>query len=466
MHYASAKTRDNDRSLYELLRNVTVSQSAGISKSIRLVQSSEVHTVEQSRASFHLEETENRLNLFVPTDKRDRELCFLHQLPKQMLHFLSVTDPMALAVLVKIMGCSNLDTLDSVLEVDGIIEVDGVSREDRSVDDLGSIFNRALSFAEDRTRNSAWRDSSMAVPSTPFTPAMTSIPTLGNVHERGENRQRQDSLIGATRISSPMTTNTKAPSYADSSSVPTSTISHATSPPLDSPNENGVPEADKTTFREYVERDIATSQLAKFVTMTAQEHYRNFSLEELRLAHYSRQSRSGNTYGALLDRIITKARAGLLGQVFPRKGQAPLEISDEVATKVFGPRSLDRDRKVGAAGELFVSFHTFTPQHKTLMPETHPRLSRDFLLWGYHGSISETGEAQYEKKSKQAINIMKSAPGSALRRRTSCMKTRKAGSRMNFASSATWIRKIRSRRPPHTTWRSRPPQENSMSRST
>ncbi|KAH7043982.1 hypothetical protein B0J12DRAFT_760369 [Macrophomina phaseolina] len=348
-----AKTRDNDRSLYELLRNVTVSQSAGISKSIRLVQSSEVHTVEQSRASFHLEETGNQLNLFVPTDKRDRELCFLHQLPKQMLHFLSVTDPMALAVLVKIMGCSNLDTLDSLLEVDGIIEVDGVSREDRSVDDLGSIFNRALSFAEDRTRNSAWRDSSMTVPSTPFTPAMTSIPTLGNVHERGENRQRQDSLIGATRISSPMTTNTKAPSYADSSSVPTSTISHATSPPLDSSNENGVPEADKTTFREYVERDIATSQLAKFVTMTAQEHYRNFSLEELRLAHYSRQSRSGNTYGALLDRIITKARAGLLGQVFPRKGQAPLEISDEVATKVFGPRSLGRDRKVGAAGELF-----------------------------------------------------------------------------------------------------------------
>lgn len=128
VHFHSQKTRHDDMSVYNQLLEASVSMSDGIFKSISVLQSGKTTIIENSRANFHLEEQNGDLTLYVPRDEDSREQCFFRQLPRALVSFLGISDAAAEAVLLGIIGCRSLVSVDGILNDAGIVEVDGISR--------------------------------------------------------------------------------------------------------------------------------------------------------------------------------------------------------------------------------------------------------------------------------------------------------------------------------------------------
>lgn len=104
-------------------------------KSLKLVQNGVEHTVQQQKANIHLDESTGVLQLYVPSDRGDRELCYLRQLPRRLLDFLAISDPAAEAVISEILNSSRLFVVDEILKDAGVIEVDGIQRPPEAEED-------------------------------------------------------------------------------------------------------------------------------------------------------------------------------------------------------------------------------------------------------------------------------------------------------------------------------------------
>ncbi|KAF2137387.1 uncharacterized protein K452DRAFT_110481 [Aplosporella prunicola CBS 121167] len=237
VHYNSVKSKNGDSSLYKALQHATVSLSNEIFKSISLKQGFNIYTTEGIPANFHLEEDLDNLKLFVPAESHRREICYLQQLPRRFFDFLSIANPSAEAILVKIMGCSSLETLGYILEAAGIVEIDGLD-DKIALDDIMDVDSEDI---QDETYRKHLENTSK------------------------DSIQRQ----------------------------------------------NNVPDADVPSHQPHV---------------------------------------PSPQYGAFLDNIVNKAEAQ--APFFPVKGRRPRK-AETVTASIFGPRSPDRDRKVGAAGELY-----------------------------------------------------------------------------------------------------------------
>ena len=77
-------------------------------------------TIEGKKAKLHIEETKNRLRLYVPQERGDRELCFLKVLPDKLAAYLGIREPEAVKVLGDIFK-SSASILDQLLEEHGIV---------------------------------------------------------------------------------------------------------------------------------------------------------------------------------------------------------------------------------------------------------------------------------------------------------------------------------------------------------
>lgn len=128
VHFHSQKFRNCDISLYKELRDASISVSDGILKSISVLQCGKKITIENNRANFHLEEQNGDLSLYVPRNEDAREECFFRQLPRALMSFLGISDAAAEAVLLGVIGCRSLVSVDNILEAAGIVEVDEISR--------------------------------------------------------------------------------------------------------------------------------------------------------------------------------------------------------------------------------------------------------------------------------------------------------------------------------------------------
>lgn len=368
VHFDSAKTRNNDRTLYELLRKVTVSQSSGISKSISLIQDQKLHTVERNRANFHLEEIDGHLDFFVPTNKRERELCFLQDLPKRMLAFLSIYDINAEAVIIQVLACSNLDTLDALLESMGIIEIEGIARDRDEVDTLGETLDRSLSLPGDRKETTCSTAPERTRSST--SPRKGPSP-LGPTQDGVEDCPRHDSVVSTSRSSPSTSASAATAGRVDNANIVGLATNLTASCSWTGFSQDGNQGTSSTPSQEYVEVDVSTGQMTQYATVTMHRQFHNFSLEELRLKDYSDgRGRPPTTpksfetsavpqtdtgYGELLNGLIKKVGELPHGQAFPRNGQVPSEPAGLVFPEFCGPSPIDRYIKLVAAGELFVS---------------------------------------------------------------------------------------------------------------
>ena len=324
VYFNSPKAREGDRSLYFLLLTTSIFKSDGISKSLTLTQGRQSVSVESTKANFHLEQVDDRLHLYVPRNRCDREVCYIRQLPRNLLDFIKVQDPNAESIISGIICSSVLDVVDEVLKDAGIIEVPGVNRPNDANDDQDSARgeNEDVETVEVETSQSA--NLARVQPST----AINGISVVGSVADGGTPSPRGQ--------------------YARRS-ISSSSSSGIFTPPLSS---------------------VATEpQGPPFVPFANQPHHQRSQSPQPTASAIS----SFSQYAALLDRIINAASRVM----FPTRGtfdfgalrdalpsnldfQLPLETENETRLGYlpFGVRSMNQiahDMKIGAAGELFVS---------------------------------------------------------------------------------------------------------------
>lgn len=107
-------------------------------------------TVEKSRANFHLEEDDEGLRLYVPQDESSRQVCMNRQLPKRMATFLHICNAEAQLAITGIINCGTLGAVNGVLEDAGIVEVDGMVPPPDTAQKMYSTGNGSIS-SEDST---------------------------------------------------------------------------------------------------------------------------------------------------------------------------------------------------------------------------------------------------------------------------------------------------------------------------
>ncbi len=79
-------------------------------------------TIEGEKAKLHIEETNNHLKVYVPLERRDRELCFLTVLPVRLAAHLGIQEPEAVKVLGDLFK-SSAAILYQLLDEHGIVRL-------------------------------------------------------------------------------------------------------------------------------------------------------------------------------------------------------------------------------------------------------------------------------------------------------------------------------------------------------
>lgn len=373
-HFNSAKARKGDRTVFDLFSCATVYGSETISKSISLFQSLQTFTVKCNQAGCHLEELDGQLKLYVPSDERNRELCYLQHLPKSVLRFLSISDSSAETLLVQVLGSSSLDIVNVILEDAGIIEVDiPTTTRDTNIETghtaLPSEVQVSLTSSENQDVGSTSAECEGHIPvedenSTKSSPIL--VPPGAASSTSSNSIGRSPSVPGD--LDEEDVGNSDASSTSDSGPNPASSTPSVESGEesdwiksflevcCDSSNDGTI----WSEFRAHIERDVATSQMSHYQSITFQEPHQDFSFEELRLhdhcvvfldsagtsttAHPPSEDRA---YAELLNHVIDSASSA----VFPLRGDAPnpAAAARSTFTTTFGI-----DKKIGAAGELYV----------------------------------------------------------------------------------------------------------------
>ena len=77
-------------------------------------------TIEGEKAKLHMEENNNHLKLYVPQEKRQRELCFLKVLPDKLAAYLGIREQEAVKVLGNVLNGS-ASIVSELLEEHGIV---------------------------------------------------------------------------------------------------------------------------------------------------------------------------------------------------------------------------------------------------------------------------------------------------------------------------------------------------------
>jgi hypothetical protein len=311
LHYRSVKVHNSGQEIYHTFQNASIYKSEGFTKTLALYYRGITVTAASDRGVFHLEGTEEALQLFVPRDKKQREKCYLTQLPKALMSYLLIDDPRAVSVLLMVIQAS-VHVLDEVLDEEGFVRVpDGY---------LPSSEQENVSIEED-SHSDAAVDSPDNFPSR-GTDALMPLSTRLSASTRTSGYE-VISATSSSRTSSP---------YVDVERVDRRRVSE---PPSSS---------------DLVPNSETAIDAQTFLTQVS-------------------------PYVRFLDRIIQIARRTGLPSILARSVRAMGNVQnyaddalrEELAT-AFGSRSenqLAHDIKLGAAGELFVSPGYNNCRHRT-----------------------------------------------------------------------------------------------------
>ncbi|KAF5251673.1 hypothetical protein FANTH_3283 [Fusarium anthophilum] len=298
--FRSPRFQHGDPHLYNQLRAMKVLEVEGISSVLRLSQNGRQYEARLSTASEHIDEPAGSLTIYVPRNRGEQEICFGSVLPRKFAAWL-MRNPHT--------------NIDGNVEVDIINALTSIFASDRAVldeilDDQGMI---QLQF-EDPGKHL-------------------------NEYETGDE-QAEDNYASDS---------TPEPGYEVSDLVPTPTHSSMNSiipsPVRDSEIEDGTLE----TEEEVVEIQSSTSQ-------------------QVRRGDGTSQATEDQRYLTILERVIAAARLANFpsGGAFDLNGlrDALLDSGEQstylsyngldVLSRFQSTSQLERDKKIGAAGELYV----------------------------------------------------------------------------------------------------------------
>ncbi|RTE73601.1 hypothetical protein BHE90_011964 [Fusarium euwallaceae] len=87
-HYNSPRLNEGARALCEILKNAQVYETDGIAATLYINQDDRERSYEKGQSDLHIEEEEGQLNIFVPRDKRSQEACYARKLPLGLFRWL------------------------------------------------------------------------------------------------------------------------------------------------------------------------------------------------------------------------------------------------------------------------------------------------------------------------------------------------------------------------------------------
>ncbi|KAM0534865.1 hypothetical protein ACHAPP_004507 [Verticillium nonalfalfae] len=298
--------------LYQLLRSAVTTETTGISSVLRISQDGRSTELETAIGDLHIDDSSSHLTFFVPRHKKAREICYLSALPIYLASWL-MRDPVtqipdaveefAVRALVTILGADPA-SVDALLERLSIINI--------------SIPNEDVNVAEDEEDEAS-------------------------VAGRGDDAE---SLV------QPMTPDTAA-------------------------NERGpaMPTETRLAPLSGTYPDLSSSDAEVTHTVSRRSHMAYHSVVQLHSmpsAYHATILQGSTSEDALYLRLLTKVVDAARQAVFPSQGifdmsnlrdALPERSIDawqggfdgpDVESRFHSTSQLERDRKIGAAGELYV----------------------------------------------------------------------------------------------------------------
>lgn len=121
--FQSSRYKDGSAQLYEQLRKMETIETDGLSSVLRIFQNRKKFQVELAAASEHIDWISKELIIYVPKERKAQELCFGSVLPRKLASWLMVEDYVqieAVNALTAIFSCDK-SVLDDILDDQGII---------------------------------------------------------------------------------------------------------------------------------------------------------------------------------------------------------------------------------------------------------------------------------------------------------------------------------------------------------
>lgn len=147
-HYNSPRLNEGARALYEILKNAQVYETDGIAATLYIIQDDRERSYEKGQSDLHIEEQEGQLNIFVPRDKRNQESCYARKLPRGLFRWLMTPsdgsrvalDEKGLRVTSSILNSSRF-VLSDILEDEGIAagELEDDYEEDEEPEEIQNV---------------------------------------------------------------------------------------------------------------------------------------------------------------------------------------------------------------------------------------------------------------------------------------------------------------------------------------
>ncbi|KAF5680457.1 hypothetical protein FDENT_8396 [Fusarium denticulatum] len=341
-HIARPRFEDNPLGLYEQLRTMRVVEVERISSVLKIFQNKQSFEIPVATANEHIEDSTGNLTIYVPKDRRAQELCFGSVLPRKFAAWLmhsptSLTDGPIETDIVKVLTAvfaSERFVLDDILDDQGILTVSFNNQDEEDNSDE----------AEEH-------------------------------EEEGQEEEGQEQRLSDNHLETDDTSTEQL--TPDRSSINAGTPPYAG--PSGSSPEGSLPgtvvetisQRSQMSYQPHSGRVHRSSQSDLFPSSPQPLHHTIDQAASNPLSAMTslpeQQSSEDARYRSILDRVVEKAR----NAAFPSRGsfdmthlRNALPGGDTDAYQSFdgldvmgqfrSTNQLERDKKVGAAGELYV----------------------------------------------------------------------------------------------------------------
>ncbi|KAI1054575.1 hypothetical protein LB506_010651 [Fusarium annulatum] len=340
--FNSPRFEDDPLGLYEQLRTMRVVEVERISSVLKIFQNRQSFEIPVATANEHIEDSTGELTIYVPKERRAQELCFGSVLPRKFAAWLmrsskSPTDGLIETDIVKVLTAvfaSERFVLDDVLDDQGILTVSFDNRDEEDNSDEAEEHQ-----TEDQEEEGQ-------------------EPRLSGSHLETDDTSPEQLTPDRSSINAGM------PPYAGSSEI---------SPEGSLPETivETISQRSQMSYQPHSGRVHRSSQSDLFPVSPQPSHHPSEQVPSHPLSAITlppeQQSSEDARYRSILDRVVEKAR----NASFPSRGsfdmthmRNALPGGDMNSYQSFdgldimgtfrSTNQLERDKKVGAAGELYV----------------------------------------------------------------------------------------------------------------
>ncbi|KAK9413585.1 putative Protein NO VEIN C-terminal domain-containing protein [Seiridium unicorne] len=131
VHFNTPRARNNQKSLYQVLKNVETFETDGIATELHLRQGDSTVTVRTSQSNLHIEASRDILRVFIPRDRKQQQLCYSQTLPRRLYNWLMeqdgpgvpTTESIACVSVIMQTLTVSYDNVEAILENSGITEL-------------------------------------------------------------------------------------------------------------------------------------------------------------------------------------------------------------------------------------------------------------------------------------------------------------------------------------------------------